>query len=110
MDDNEDTPKEFRRKHKGSIKLRALNFKQNMEILNLLEAFDEDSDWDSQFEGSKNSEDLKFNHLDSIIQINFIDQDLEKKFEDKESKNIIINFIEYQSSKQLIKYVNVNNL
>jgi len=44
MDDNEDTQKKFRRKHKGSIKLRALNFKQNMEILNLLEAFDEDSD------------------------------------------------------------------
>jgi hypothetical protein len=35
------------------IKLKALTFKQNMEILNLLETFDDDSDNESTFEESK---------------------------------------------------------
>jgi hypothetical protein len=35
------------------LKLKALTFKQNMEILNLLETFDDDSDNESTFDESK---------------------------------------------------------
>ena len=44
----------FKRKISENINLKTLTFKQNMEILNLLEAFDEDSDEDSQLDDAKN--------------------------------------------------------
>lgn len=52
-EESENTPTGFRNYNRESLKLKALNFKQNMEILNLLEAFDEDSQLDYSKEGKK---------------------------------------------------------
>ncbi|CAI2360587.1 unnamed protein product [Moneuplotes crassus] len=71
-----------------TMKMKPLTFKQNMEILNLLEAFDEDSDCDSQFDDDQN---------ESSIQVNFLDQDYEKKTQTPEK---------YQSSKKLPRVEN----
>lgn len=84
---------------RDTTKLKALIFKQNMDILHLLEVFEEESGCEPKL-NQVISGILCSYTLDDVIQIKFLDQNFDNfQVPDSNLQNFMI--IEYQSSKKL---------